>query len=178
LIEDVLIDSVSWTRMRSVMGSSEFVPEAIKALLNAATEEQAESAYWRLDNRVVVQGQLFESAQWVIAPLLLGLVSNRPGFVRQNVANLLVEIAVGEPDETELSVGNELLGAQCRAELKGGLWVIYALLDDPLPMVRLGALDLLDVVEDNRTRLASAVSHLRSDQNRSVAKRASELIRT
>ncbi|MEV4603494.1 hypothetical protein AB0K15_39710 [Amycolatopsis sp. NPDC049253] len=176
MIEDALIDSVPWRELRSMRGDVVHVPEALHDLLNASSEEDAEEAYWRLDNNVVVQGQLFDSAVRVIGPLLLGLVSQRPGFVREHIANLLVEIAVGGPHES-VSVADkgEMLDAQCHAELRRGLWIIYKIIDDPVPMVRLGALDLLDAVEDDRERMAVALACLEGDPDARVAQRVSEL---
>ncbi|WP_406636674.1 hypothetical protein [Amycolatopsis sp. WGS_07] len=53
--------------------------------------------------------------------------------------------------------------------------LFYALIDDPVPMVRLGALDLLSAVEDNRERMAIAVARLANDSDARVSRRAAEL---
>lgn len=134
VISRVLVDSVPWADVRSANGGAEFAPDAMRDLLHASSEGEALDAYWRLDNRVVLQGTLFEPARWVIGPLLAGLATERPAFVREHVVNLLVEIALGIPIEpTEPS-----LDGLCYDELRKGLWTIYVLLDDDVPMVRLG----------------------------------------
>ena len=176
MIEDALGAAVPWHQLRDDVGTAEGVPGAIRDLLNATSAEDAERAYWRLDNRVVVQGQLFEAAPWVVGPLLVGLTRPRPAFVREQVANLLVEIACGGPHESEpVDADGVALDARCQAELRRGLSLFYALVDDPVPMVRLGALDLLDAVEDNRERMAIAVARLVNDADVRVARRAAEL---
>ncbi|WP_406636676.1 hypothetical protein [Amycolatopsis sp. WGS_07] len=64
MIEDALAAAVPWNRLRMDVGTAECVPAAIRDLLNAGSAEDADRAYWRLDNGVVVQGRLFESAPW------------------------------------------------------------------------------------------------------------------
>ena len=80
--------------MRTLIGPADFVPAAIERLTASATEDDATAAYWELDNRVVVQGQLFEAAEAVahelVGRLCVGSVSTA-GVSR--ALDLLVEIA-------------------------------------------------------------------------------------
>jgi hypothetical protein len=176
MIIERLMERIDWNSLRSASGSSEFVPDAVRELLAAATAEEAEAAYWKLDNDVVVQGQLFEAARWVIGPLLAALSQPRAAFVREQIANLLVEIAFGEPHERELAAGGDPdLAARCIDELRNALPIFYGMLDDSVPMLRLGGLDLLDAAEADRVRLASAAEGLLNDPDAKVARRAAEL---
>lgn len=178
MIVERLIEQIEWDQLRSASGPSSFVPGAVRELLGSSSYDEAEAAYWKLDNDVVVQGQLFESARWIIAPLLVVLSQPRPSFVREQVANLLVEIAFGEPHERELEAGGEPgLGQHCVDELRGGLSAFYAMLDDPVPVLRLGGLDLLDVAEQNRHRLSALATSMIKDEDSKVARRAIELSR-
>ncbi|WP_157803637.1 hypothetical protein [Luteimicrobium subarcticum] len=170
------MERVDWNSLRSASGSSGFVPGAVRELLAARTAPEAEVAYWKLDNSVVVQGQLFESARWVVGPLLVALSQPRAAFVRERIANLLVEIAFGEPHERELaSKGDPDLAARCIDELRKALPTFYGMLDDSTPMLRLGGLDLLDAAEADRDRMAAAASGLLHDPDAKVARRAAEL---
>jgi len=176
MIVERLVERIDWHALRSATGQSGFVPGAVSELLGAATATEAEDAYWKLDNDVVVQGQMFESALWLVHPLLVALCLPRPAFVREQIANLLVEIGCATPHERELAAGGDpLLAARCADELRAGIATFYGLLDDPVPMLRLGGLDLLDVTERDRGRLRVVASGMRGDQDAKVARRAIEL---
>lgn len=178
MIVERLIAQVDWKSLRSATGSSAFVPGAVGDLLGSSSRGEAEESYWKLDNDVVVQGQLFESARWVIQPLLVALGQPRPTFVREQIANLLVEVAFGEPHERELAAGGDpQLAERCVDELRSGIAILYGVLDDPAPMLRLGGLDLLDAAERDRGRLSIAAAGLVGDPDPKVATRATELAR-
>lgn len=105
-----------WGSLRTMIGPASFVPGAIDRLLSAATDEEAASAYWELDKRVVVQGQLSEAAEPVAYELVRRVCAAEysvPGLPR--VLDLLVELAYGESDMTEVELGNADLGPRCRA---------------------------------------------------------------
>jgi len=55
------LERFDWGSLRSVR-SAAAVPGAIEALRTADTDDVAKEAYWRIDNEVVVQGELFEAA--------------------------------------------------------------------------------------------------------------------
>lgn len=137
-----------WTPFRTSIGGAEFVPDAIDRLLHAESPEQATSAYWELDNRVVVQGQLFDSA----VPTSLWLVRSvcerdfTPNGLSRSL-DLLVELAFGEADQSEVARGNRDLGAQCRAAIRDGLSCIKALVGEADERVLLSVLDLVDRVD-------------------------------
>lgn len=176
MIVERLIEQIEWEALRSASGQAGFVPGAVRELLGSSLADDAEEAYWKLDNDIVVQGQLFESARWVIQPLLVALSQPRPSFVREQIANLLVEIAFGGPHEHELAAGGDpQLAERCVDELQGGLATFYGLLDESAPMLRLGGLDLLDAAERDRARLYVAAAGLLSDPDGKVARRAAEL---
>ncbi|TDP97944.1 hypothetical protein [Labedaea rhizosphaerae] len=52
------------------------------------------------------------------------------------------------------------------------LWIIYVLLDDDVPMVRLGALELLNVAEPDRKRFALIVERMKADSDSRVVELA------
>jgi hypothetical protein len=170
-----LLGMVDWSAVRSMPGGSGFVPQSVARLLLAESEEDAAAAYWELDNRVVVQGQLFEAARWIVAPLVSALQVRLAPPSRRRVVDLLVEIALGVPDQSECEAGNEELGEACRQEIKQGLWCFYGLLDDDDARVRIGAIDVLDAVDSDRRRLARVMAEVGShDHDPDVRARAVE----
>ena len=154
-----LLTSVDWSSTRTLTSSSSnFVPDAFRRLIDARTEADADDAYWQLDNRVVVQGRLFEASEKLIAPLLAALELELSLAARHRVVELLTEIALGETGKEELAVGNTGLAEASRAEIRSGLSSVYKLLEDPDPRVRRAALHILDAVELDRRRLAAAAA--------------------
>lgn len=59
-----------WGALRTLIGPADFVPAALDRLLRSTNDAEATAAYWELDNRVVVQGQLFEAAEAVARELV------------------------------------------------------------------------------------------------------------
>jgi hypothetical protein len=174
-----LLGGVDWSAVRSIMGGSDFVPGSLDRLLSATSQDAATTAYWELDNRVVVQGQLFPAAQWVIGPLLSALQAGLPLPARQRVVDLLVEIALGAPDESELALGNDKLDDACRREFRQGTWGLYGLLEDEDPTVRIGAVEILDAVEVDRERLLRVAAEIaQRDTDAETRSRAAQVRRT
>src|SRR6266446_2878583 len=172
----VMLASVDWRRTRSLTGSSsDSVPDAFRRLIDAQTDADASEAYWMLDNRVVVQGRLFEASEKLVAPLLGALELDLSPSARHRVVELLTEIAVGVTGKEELAIGNSGLGDACRAAIRLGLPRIYVLLQDPDRRVRAAVLHILDAVELDRTRLAAAAASVaRTDPDEEVRNYARE----
>ncbi len=74
----ILIDSVYWASLRSDSGSAVGVPQALWDLFSASSEDAAEAAYWRIDNEVIVQGQLHEAAVPTLEILFLCMAVSVP----------------------------------------------------------------------------------------------------
>lgn len=149
-----LLRSVDWEAHSTSVGSAESVPDAVVALVSAGSEEEADDWYWKLDNRVVVQGQLFSAAVPLIPALLVALLGNLEEPVRYRLLELIVQIGAGESHGSE---SDEHLGQAARSALKEGLWIIYAQMADPSARVRATAVDLVALLETN-VRRASEVS--------------------
>jgi len=145
------IDRIHWSRLREVSGSAENIPSALNELFSALTPSDVEIAYWKLENHVVVQGQLYEVAQFVVPVLLAALAEERPRHVRICILELLFQIVSGEADETELRVGNIDLVTECRARAREGLWILYREL---VFGEREAAREVIDVIETDLSRLA------------------------
>jgi hypothetical protein len=147
-VAEAVIASVRWEQLRAGPGSAAGVPAAFGALATAETDDAATDYYWQLDNVVIVQGNLYESALpavWAVFALLAGPL---PGAARYRLVELLAEIAGGDTAQAETDAGNADLADRCRAALRDGLWTCYALLNDGDPRVRGAAVTLLGWLED------------------------------
>jgi hypothetical protein len=139
------------------------VPEAVRALVGADSPAAAEAAYWRLDNHVVVQGQLFGAALPLVPVLLAALAGELAPAARLGVADLLVEIACGSAHEDELRAGNADLGNACRRAARAGLWLFYALLREADAAMRERLLQIVYAVEEDRPRVTELLARLAAE---------------
>jgi HEAT repeat protein len=155
--------------------SSDYVPDAFRRLIDSRTEADADQAYWMLDNRVVLQGSLFEASEKLIAPLIAALELDLSPAARHGVLELLTEIALGGTDPSEVALGNSGLADASRAAIRRGLPAIYSLLQDPDPRVRDASIHILGAVELDRRRLAAAAAPVaRADPDARVRESARE----
>lgn len=147
-------------------------------MVHATTPEEAESAYWELDNRVVVQGQLFESAAWTARIVSDAICNGEPSeFGLTSGLDLLVEIAAGEPDQSELAHGNKELGNLCRRELRQFLPCFRRFALSGVDRTLIGVMNLLDLLEIERERVReTAETIIRRGVSSAVEQRARELI--
>src|SRR5438105_4922725 len=119
-----LLAATDWSSLRSAIGTAGNVPAAVESLASAASEEKARTANWRLDNRVVVQGRVFQSALPLV-PVLLALVAGTLSSpARKWVLDLLYEIGAYYSDPSEDDLGNSELGPRCKAAVAEGKWVV------------------------------------------------------
>jgi hypothetical protein len=116
-----------WPRLRA-QGSAAGVPAALEALQNAASTEEAERAYWRIDNTVVVQGALYEAAAPTAACTVIALGRCSPP-ARRFLLELLVQMAAGEPAPEELKAGGGAIRGACLAEVRNGVALYLDLLE-------------------------------------------------
>lgn len=137
-----------WRSLRTLIGPADFVPTAIDRLLTATTDAEARTAYWELDNRVVVQGQLFEAAEAVARELATRICStgaSKHGLSR--ALDLLVELAYGEADASEVAAGNAGLGARCRDEIRKGMQCLQVFVETGDDRAQAAFRDLVDRLE-------------------------------
>ncbi|UBV44783.1 hypothetical protein LAJ19_16695 (plasmid) [Deinococcus taeanensis] len=153
------IERHSWSRFRTVRGPGHEVPRALHDLLGASSPEEVDLAYWKLENGVVVQGQLFEAAEPVVSVLLAALQDPLPSFVKFGIGELLFQIVAGEADESEVALGNGELGSRCREQARQGLWTLYR----ELWSGGLGGLarEILERIELDAVRLDTIIAHLK-----------------
>lgn len=147
---DIELSRVDWSRLRDVAGFADYVPSVIKALLNAESIEEAEELYWRIDNHVVVQGQLFEAAEYLVPVLMSSLLEINQDFIKYYVFDLLIQIVAGFPDRSEMALGNSEIRERCRAKAREGLWLLY---NDLLFGKSEAAAEIIEIIETDASRL-------------------------
>jgi hypothetical protein len=121
-----------WGRLRAA-GNASGLPDAFRALASAPDAQAADAAYWRIDNTVLVQGSLHESAEAAASVGVVALVHATPPG-RARLLELLGQIAAGEAAPSEPAAGNTGLAARCQHEVARGFPVYVAFLgstDEP-----------------------------------------------
>jgi len=145
-----LIQSVPWSEKKCLIGSAKHVPAALRELLSEDLEA-IERAYWKLDNYIVVQSDLFEAAYFV-TPILLQILREGILLGRLHVYGLLFEICNGHgPDgETLMTFEGEevLLRVACRREIRKGIDLFEADLHQPDEELSRSVCDLLECLDE------------------------------
>src|SRR5688572_616100 len=97
-------DKYIWANLRSSESASR-IPDAILQLQTATTKDDADRAYWKIDNEVIVQGALYEAAL-PTATCLLSALLNCTDVARPKLLELLFQLGNGEPHPSEIALGN------------------------------------------------------------------------
>jgi hypothetical protein len=134
------------------------LPHALKALAGATSEVEAAEAYWQIDNVAVVQGRLFEAAEYVIWPAVL-MLTNSNEWVTTCALDLIIQLTAGDVDSGELGV-NDGLNDRVRSTAQKGLSVVYRLLESTSPGIRERAIEVLEAIEDDRARLIQTLKEV------------------
>ena len=94
------LDRIPWSQLQQAHGRAGHVPEAVRDLLSHDTEVVT-SAYWQLDNYVVLQSDLYEAAAYLPEFLIESLQYAAP-VGKAAILDLLYEIANGyaPPEQT------------------------------------------------------------------------------
>jgi len=145
------LSRVDWSQVRDITGPATHVPSSLRELFTARSSEDCEIAYWKLENVVVVQGQLYEAAVYVVPVLLAAIaVLECPTFVRTTIFELLFQIVHGDSHEEEVLRGFTDLGDRCREKARHGLWLLFR---ETKSCHREAAIELLKTIEDDQSRL-------------------------
>ncbi|MCC6996353.1 MAG: hypothetical protein IT370_17210 [Deltaproteobacteria bacterium] len=98
------LDAVDWRAVRQAFGDGAHLPGALRRLTSADAQERS-AGYWKLDNYVVVQGNLAPAAV-VVVPFLLeiaaGSASPDTSHGAEEALDLLYEIGTGYSDDPAL----------------------------------------------------------------------------
>ena len=156
-LAELEIARVEWNSLRELIGPADKIPAALLDLFRASTESAADAAYWRLENHVVVQGQLFQAAEPVVSVLLAALLDQSPLHIRSRILELLFQILSGHPDESEVAASNEGLAERCKSKAREGLWVLYREMREG---EQDAARECIELIELDRERLQNMVNNL------------------
>ncbi|MET8161228.1 hypothetical protein ABZT47_33135 [Sphaerisporangium sp. NPDC005289] len=149
---EVELNRHRWADLRVCEGRASAVPEAARGLMAAKSADEAEQYYWQLENRVVVQGQLYNSAPPLVSVLTAALLDELERPAKIGILDLLYQIVSGESHPDEVGAGNPDLGWRCRHKAREGIWVFYREL---LIGESAAAWDVLEVIDEDAERLAA-----------------------
>jgi hypothetical protein len=151
------LEEVNWSSLKTAHGTAEHVPVALRALAGAQDASQLFDAYWKLDNYIVLQGTLHESAYFAVPYIVDILLVSRWAPLRVAAYDLLIEIARGVPDParpwTPVPGAPEDLREACRKVVASGLDAYEPDLGSQDPAVRRRTLDLLTSFDDSEGHL-------------------------
>jgi hypothetical protein len=119
------ISKTDWHNLRGANGSASSVPRALRNMIYAIREQSAEAAYWQLENHVVVQGGLFDSAVHIVPVLCAALSYELSDFARGWTLELLFQIVNGTTSTEEYQRGLRDLEVKCREAALPCLWLLY-----------------------------------------------------
>jgi hypothetical protein len=146
------IQRIDWSRLRA-----DRVPEALRALLNAASDQEASRAYSTIESAVAAQGALYESAVPTTA-CLISVLQRCPPVARPYVLELLMQLGTGEPAPSEIMAGAQGLQDRCQVELTKGFCVYLNVLEDGNEKERTLCIDLLGLCAQQDPSLGPRVT--------------------
>ena len=114
-----------------------------------------EASYWKLDNHVVLQGDLYQSAFYVI-PFMIEIIFSKTQHSRGLAYDLLFEIANGFAVEDESCLYKDMelsLTDACKAAVSDGMCWYLEEVADMTSKYRENALDLIISLEKNQFQL-------------------------
>jgi len=149
------LERFDWGSLRSAR-SAAALPDAIETLRTADTDDLAKQAYWRIDNEVVVQGELFEAA-FPTACCLIAALGSCTEASRARIVELLFQLATGTPHSSEVARGAVELHHLCRREVLRAAPLIFESFERAPPASLDLWVDLLIVFSEEDKSLAPRV---------------------
>lgn len=129
---EIELNEVDWASLRDVRAaledpitSADYVPVSFLALVKAHGNNEAEKRYWELENHIVVQGQTFEAAEYLIPALVAALSAKLPEFVLDHVLELMFQIVAYGPHQFEIELGNHELTIRSREKARKAVPILY-----------------------------------------------------
>jgi hypothetical protein len=133
-----------WSSLRVQVGTAERIPEALLDLASAQSDADAERAYWKVDNHVVVQGALYPAAI-ATASCAVALLPYCSFAGRAWLLELLVQLGNGETAPEAEATGDSNLQSRCAHECLAALAFYGHLLEHGSNAERFHAVDLLGI---------------------------------
>lgn len=160
-MDAIVLAQREWGQLVCAHGTARDVPKSIQKLLSSKGPEQ-DSAYWELDNNVVLQSDLFDSAAYVAARIVDELVRGSASGGRTRIYRLLVQLRAGSAPaqvQVQLSDGTMLhVRAACSRIIGAALPVFVRDATSADPAVRSEALQLLAALDDRKEEVVGALT--------------------
>ncbi|WP_232240706.1 NUDIX domain-containing protein [Kutzneria sp. 744] len=141
-----------WGSLATCDGTAEDVPATVLALLAASTEEAARHHASDIDNVVMMQSNLFQSAVPTVSVLCAALTEDLMPHARSTVLWLLGEIVNADVHRSEVEAGRADLDVRARELARAGLWLFYRELRRGDPADTDVVLGIIQAVETDRAR--------------------------
>jgi len=125
---EIEISRHDWRALRTFEGDGSHLPDALRRLAAARTETEAGDAYWEIDNVVVIQGRLSQSATAVVCCLMQALATAPPP-ARDEIISLIALIANGYDDHVDVEMVGPVSLAEIRQEVARGFAFFVELLE-------------------------------------------------
>ena len=138
------IENIEWDRIRTAENNASGIPSALRGLVSD-DPEISESSYWKLDNHIVRQSDLYEAAYYVV-PFLLEIVNASLHLGKAYAYDLLYEIANGYAPADQICLHNGIeftLSDSCRKAVESGVEIYFSEIIDTSSTERRKALELL-----------------------------------
>jgi len=143
----------NWPSLTSRGGHAGNIPEAIRGLAQAESEEDARSFYWKVDNEVIFNGCLYESATATTA-CIVGLLPTCTAQSRSWMLELLFQLGNGHvADQCQ---GSDL-PRSCMKEILYGVTMYFHILETGTPAELGSCIDLLVLCAYTSTELKDRV---------------------
>jgi hypothetical protein len=82
------MENIDWSKIKTAHGTAEYIPQILEKLKSKKYDDRKDG-YWKLDNYVVLQSDLYEAAYYVIEPLIQML---NESCEKDFILELLIEI--------------------------------------------------------------------------------------
>lgn len=112
------IDAVDWASVEVLSGTGSDLAQALVSLLRSRDQDEAQSAWWRIENVAFAQDTVYGAAEPTIDVALAALGDDRPQLVRSWLVELLFFLLKGG------SLDDPTLPARCRSRARPGIWLL------------------------------------------------------
>lgn len=156
------IDRINWRNFETLEGDASKIPSALVGLMSAPVDE-AEKFYWQIENHVVVQGELFSSAEPTVDVILAALSEKMPRHTTIDLLELLFQMTSAAVLQLERrSDVYEKLQKKVLSCAKNGVWLLYKYLDGDH---KEAAKEVISLLDQDRLNFYLAHREDRSNEN-------------
>ncbi len=155
------LDDLNWSSYTQAHGNAEHIPDAIRNLISENATERY-NAYWKLDNYIVLQSDLYESAFYVI-PFLIEILQSNFDLDKGKIYDLLYEIANGSaPNSMTVEYKGKLTPLQvaCRLAIAGQINIYLDEIENVNSDSRVKALELVAILDECKEEILQRLQSL------------------